>query len=54
MKPKNNNPTKVVHLAPSDKVDTRKVIVVLEKANLQIALLRRDKNHVLLSGDEHA
>ncbi len=54
MKSQNNNPPKVVHLAPSDKVDTRKVIVVMEKANLQTALLRKKDTHVLLNGDDHA
>lgn len=53
MSGKNNN-KKVVHLAESDKVDTRKVIVVLQKANLQIALVRRKDTHVLLNGDDHA
>ena len=54
MKPSTNNPSKVVHLAPQDKVDTRKVIVVLEKANLQTALVRKKDVHVLLNGDDHA
>ena len=51
---KNNNASKVVHLIDADKVDPRKVIIVLEKANLQIALVRRKDNHVLLNGDDHA
>ena len=45
---------RTVHLVESDKVDTRKVIIVLEKANLQIALLRNKDTHVLLNGDDHA
>lgn len=45
---------RTVHLVESDKVDTRKVIVVLEKANLQIALLKKKDTHVLLNGDDHA
>lgn len=55
MKQTNNNSSKAVHLAPSDKVDTRKVYVVMEKANLHTAILSRRKDkknmHVLLSGD---
>lgn len=51
---KNNSGSKVVHLAPQDQVDTRKVIVVLEKANLQTALIRKKGVHVLLNGDDHA
>lgn len=54
MQEKNNNDKKVVHLAESDKVDSRKVIVVLEKANLQTALIRRKDTHVLLNGVDHA
>ena len=51
---KNNNVKKVVHLVEEDKVDRRKVIIVLEKANLQIAMVRRKDNYVLLNGDDHA
>lgn len=54
MKATNNNPLKTVHLVASDTVDTRKVIVVMQKANLQTALIRRKDTHVLLNGDDHA
>lgn len=43
-----------VHLIEEDKVDERKVIIVLEKANLQTAIMKKKDNLVLLNGDDHA
>lgn len=44
--------TKVVHLTEEDKVDERKIIVVLEKARLEVANIK--KQFVLLNGEDHA
>ena len=44
--------SKVVHLVDEDIKDERKKYVVLEKAPLEIAMLK--KQNVLLNGDDHA
>lgn len=43
-----STPTQVVHLTEEDKVDERKIIVVLEKARLEVANIK--KQSVLLNG----
>lgn len=45
---KKSTSTKVVHLTEEDKVDERKIIVVLEKARLEVVTMK--KQNVLLSG----
>jgi rRNA small subunit pseudouridine methyltransferase Nep1 len=44
---------KKVHLVADDVKDERKVIVVLEKAPLEVAVFKKHEN-VLLNGDDHA
>ncbi len=44
---------KKVHLIKEDIKDERKVIVILDKANLEVAAFKRHEN-VLLNGDDHA
>ena len=44
---------KKVHLIKEDIKDERKIIVVLEKANLEVATFKKREN-ILLNGDDHA
>ena len=45
--------SKVVHLVEEDQVDERQLIVVMEKANLQIAHLKKKNKKILLNGNDH-
>ena len=47
------NRMKKVHLVKEDIKDEKKIIIVLEKAPLEIAKYKKHEN-VLLNGDDHA